>query len=1115
MRTVSVKLMADAADFGRKMRGAGADVKTLRGELEQADRAGRLDNLTSAATGFGLGLVGAAGMAAKFAMDFEKQMSAVKAATHASAGEMEKLRTAALEAGKDTSFSATEAAKGVEELSKAGISTADILNGGLNGALDLAAAGSMDVAAAAETSASALTQFKLRGQDVPHVADLLAAAAGKAQGSVADMGAALNQAGLVAAGTGLTIEDTTGTLAAFASAGLTGSDAGTSFKTMLQMLQAPSGKTKELMDDLGISAYDTSGQFIGITALAGQLKDKLSVLTPELRANAMAQIFGQDAVRASNILYTEGAEGIQEWINKTNDAGYAAETAATKTDNLAGDLERLKGSLETAAIESGGGLNEGLRVLTQSADALVGSVEKLPTGATAAMTVLAALGGALTLGLVAWVKARTAIAAAVVELNAVGPAGAKAATGLQAATKWAGRAAVAFVGMEVAGAIFDKLGNAAVNVDKLTASLQDYATTGKTTEGLTEEFGKNLDELSLIAQSADAATHGFWGSLNDLTSSIPGVNSAVDSMNEAIHGTSFNDATERMKALDESFTAFIGTQKDAKKAGELWNEILTKSSLDTEQLAALLPNAYKGLQELQKSSMAGAGAQGELATKTEKSKEELDEQKKAAEELKKAFDDLFGRYMSADEAAIKYEETLKSTNKELGEGTKTLKLNSEAGRDNRAAALDLIDAIKDQRDANVENGMSVAEADKKYRDQIGTLGKNMEKLGFNRKEVEALIGKYRDVPDKVSTDVEQPGMKGAKTDTQSLWDKLKGIDGNWTANIKTTGYADAKEKLLTLLAAQRSAKDPNLSLSEARRELGRFMATGGPVIGPGTGTSDSIRAWLSNGEHVWTAAEVTALGGQDAMYQLRAAVRSGKRVEIGDETPGFAGGGAVMPYRFNVSKTKIPEVSYGVPPGGRTSDWIVQVVRAAFPGMAVLSKDRPGARTLSGNVSYHARGRAVDFPPSRPLAEWWNLHYKARTKELITPWNSLNIHNGKRHHYTGAVWRQHNFAGGNAHDHVAMGTGGVINEHIVGVGASGRTYEFGERGRPETVVPGYLPSAPMAGPISNTTVIHLTVPLAAGANPREHGRQIAEALQAHLEVGGSIMVRGQTLVGVS
>jgi TP901 family phage tail tape measure protein len=82
------------------------------------------------------------------------------------------------------------------------------------------------------------------------VADLLAAGAGKAQGSVEDMGMALKQGGLLAASTGLSIEETTGTLAAFASAGLIGSDAGTSFKTMLQSLTPVSVAAKNEMDRL-------------------------------------------------------------------------------------------------------------------------------------------------------------------------------------------------------------------------------------------------------------------------------------------------------------------------------------------------------------------------------------------------------------------------------------------------------------------------------------------------------------------------------------------------------------------------------------------------------------------------------------------------------------------------------------------------------------------------------------------------------------------------------------------------------------------------------------------------------------------------------------------------
>jgi TP901 family phage tail tape measure protein len=1080
VRTVSVKLMADATQFRRSVQGASNDVKGLTHELQAADKKGNLDKLTGAATGLGLGLVGAAGMAVKFSMDFEKQMSSVKAATHASSAEIDALRQASLKAGKDTQFSATEAAKGVEELAKAGVSTADILGGGLKGALDLAAAGQLDVGQAAETAASALTQFKLKGQDVPHVADLLSAAAGKAQGSVQDMSAALNQAGLIAAGTGLSIEDTTGTLAAFASAGLIGSDAGTSFKTMLQALQAPSGKTKELMDDLGVSAYDVQGNFIGITALAGQLKTQLSKLTPELRANAMAQIFGSDATRAANILYEQGADGIQAWIDKTNDAGYAAETAAMKTDNLAGDLERLKGSLETQAIQAGGGLTEGLRVLTKSADAFVGTVGQLPPALTGTLTVMAAVGGALTLAGVAWVKARTAIAATVTELNAVGPAGAKAAVGLQAASKWAGRAAVAFVGLEVAGAVFDQLGNSAVNVDKLTAALQDYSTTGKMTQGITDEFGANLEDLSLIAGSAEAATHGFWKQLNDLTSAVPGVSSVVDSMNESLTGTSFNDATDKMRALDESFTAFIATQKDAKKAGELWNEILLKSGLDTQQLQQLLPQTSAAMTKLQETAHSSAGAQGQLAAQTGKTTEQLEKEKEAAEAVEKAFDDLFDRYMSADQAAMNYQETLAATNKELKSGTKTLSANSEAGRKNRSSVLDLIKSIKDQREANIRNGMSVDDADKKYRNQIGTLGKTAEKMGFTRKEVQKLIGKYEDIPGKVNT------------------------------KVTVTGDAAAYARLKKLLVAQQAAQK-GISISAANSAFNK-NASGFRAGGRTGNMGEHEPAGIVHGqEMVFNAKTVRKIDRQAPGFL--------DEVHATGQLPGYAGGGrvATMPFRVNASMTKVITMaealskvapSFGNWPSspsaqrGDSGVWrdVVRLIKSTGPLSGSF-----GNGYRAGDPLWHGSGRAVD---------WMGYNQDALATFLASKRPLELIHRTKHRDY--AYTRGRNKGSFNNtlmqqhrnHVHVAMANGGVIREPVFGVGASGATYEFGEGGRPETVTPGI--AQPMASAGGGRTVVNqVTVAptiVIQGAN--QSPQQIAAEVNRRLGASFDHILRG-------
>jgi TP901 family phage tail tape measure protein len=1028
VRTVSVRLLADINGYTTNMRKAATETRSLSKEIDKAAKGGRLDEVTNMATGLGIGLLGAAAVAVKFSMAFEKQMSGVKAATHASTAEINALREASLQAGKDTSFSATEAAKGVEEMAKAGIATADILGGGLKGALDLAAAGELGVGEAAETAASALTQFKLKGKDVPHVADLLSAAAGKAQGSVSDMGQALNQVGLIAAGTGLSIEETTGTLAAFASAGLIGSDAGTSFKTMLQAIQAPSGKTKELMDDLGVSAYDAGGNFIGIANFAQVLKDKLGKLTPELRANAMAQIFGSDATRAANILYEQGSIGITEWISKTNDAGYAAETAAIKTDNLAGDVERLKGALETAAIESGGGLNQGLRILTKGADGLVSAISSLPAGTTAAITVMSALGGVLMLGSVAWLKARVQMAAVTAELNAMGPAGARAAVGLQAASKAAGIAGLAFVGLEIAGAVFDRLGNGAVNVNKLTMALEDYATTGRMSAGLTDEFGKDLEDFGLIAQSAEAASHGFWGGFNDFFSAIPGVGSAIDSMNESLQGTSFNDATDRMAALDQSFAAFIATQKDANKTNEIWRQLIAKSGLDTQQLLDIMPNATAATRELQKAADAGAGAQGQLATSTTKTTEELEKEKQALEAAKKAFDALFSSQMSIDQANLQVAEGTASLTKELTTGRRELGLNTAEGRKNRAAVLDQIGSINSLRESRIKHGESLDVASGKYLKDIAGLRNSMKQAGFTKKQIDGLVGSYEAIPRSVSTKVAVVGDKAALS-------KL--------ANLKA--YQDALKQGSNVVSIRKQ-------LSKDNADFMKFDVGGRT---PNVGIHEPAGV-VHGQEFVLDARTVKSIDRQAPGFL--------EEVHATHGLPGYAAGGrvATWPFPTTAAGTRIPTMAQALAvvgpvfsgnwPGspsaqrGDSGVWrqVLQLIHSGPKSGSFGNAYRPG------DPKWHGSGRAVD---------WMGYNQDALASYLASkrPLELIHRTNQRDYAYTRGV-NKGSFSSGlmqahRNHIHIAMQHGGTIMEPVFGVGQSGATYSFGEGGRHERVIP--------------------------------------------------------------
>jgi hypothetical protein len=93
-----------------------------------------------------------------------------------------------------------------------------------------------------------------------------------------------------------------------------------------------------------------------------------------------------------------------------------------------------------------------------------------------------------------------------------------------------------------------------------------------------------------------------------------------------------------------------------------------------------------------------------------------------------------------------------------------------------------------------------------------------------------------------------------------------------------------------------------------------FHAAGGPIWGPGTETSDSIPAWLSHNEHVWTAAEVRAAGGHAAVMELRRLVlgRSSLPKYPGDLShgvPGFAGGGPVGGFFSDIWKAVSDPIS--------------------------------------------------------------------------------------------------------------------------------------------------------------------------------------------------------------
>lgn len=340
---------------------ANTDVAALSSNMEDSgESAGDvMDTVADKLLTFGAAGVAGFGLAAKTAADFQQQMSEVGAVSGATAEQMTQLTDKARQIGKDTSFSATEASTAMAELVKAGVSIPDVMNGAADATVALAAAGGTALPTAAEIAANSLNIFNLKGQDMGHVADVIAGAANASAISVEDFGQSIAQSGVVAAQYGLTIDDTATAIVALGNAGIKGGDAGTSLKTMLSNLQPSTKQQVGLFDELGITTdgmsnkfFDAEGNMKSMAEVSGILGDAVNGMGQDQKMATLEMMFGSDAIRAAAVMAETGADGFKELTTQMLSVT-AADVAAQRLDNFKGRLDNAMGGLEDVGITIG------------------------------------------------------------------------------------------------------------------------------------------------------------------------------------------------------------------------------------------------------------------------------------------------------------------------------------------------------------------------------------------------------------------------------------------------------------------------------------------------------------------------------------------------------------------------------------------------------------------------------------------------------------------------------------------------------------------------------------------------------------------------------------------
>lgn len=759
-KNIVIRLMADTASYEAAMTRAGSTARTVASGMEHTGRKSAL--IASGMTAAGLAVAAFGVAAVKMAADFDQQMSTVQANTGATSAQMDQLRAAAIEAGASTVYSASDSADAINDLGKAGMSVTDILNGGLSGALNLAASDGMAVGDAAEYMANALSMFHLKGSQASQVADTLAAGAGKAVGNVSDFGEALNNCGAQANSFGMNIQETTGVLALFAQNGTIGAEAGTQLNSMLMKLAAPSAEASNTMKELGISAYDAQHHFVGMANFAGQLQKAEKNLTDEQRNQANATIFGSYAIKAANYLYEAGESGVNKWTKAVSESGYAAEQAAAKNNNLKGDLENLGGSMESLMISVGEGAQGPLRKMVQGLDTLVDAFAGLPSGVQQTLVVMASLAGVfgavhkaagnlngststmannIGLAIDPIQRVKTALASAQTAFQMFRASSMSASEQMAAFGTSASKAQLKTAGFKAVGSsVMSLLGGPwGIALTVAGAALSAFISRQQKAKEATEQLQSALESGSNISETIAASyqkmnfagadmTHWMGEakiSLTDMTSAAMGNKAATDKVNAALK--EYGKQGHSQMAVAQKMRDSI---KDEAKAYQEAKE-------QTKQKTAAAKNAVDADGKSASAAKDAANANKELGS--------------SASDASSQIDDLVQALFGLESGNLTADQAVDQLNQKIGELSDTCKDNGvvfdQSGN--------LLDRFSEKGTKTKQALEDIASSAQNAAEKILKQG---ESTGFSSGEIERANGVLQDARDAIIRQAEASGM---------------------------------------------------------------------------------------------------------------------------------------------------------------------------------------------------------------------------------------------------------------------------------------------------------------------------------------------------------------------
>jgi len=346
-----------------------------------------------------IGLAGAAIL--RTGVMFEKSINKVAAITDTIikgkiTPEFEALEKQALMLGSSTEFSSTQAADAMALLGRAGFKVNEILES-TDDVLALASASGMDLAFSADVMAKTIRAFGLSAKDATRVSDVLSDVSRRTNVDLETISETFKDAAPIAKAYGLSLEQTAAITGLLGDVGIQGSKAGTTLKSIMLKLAAPSDKARKFMEAMGISVTDASGKMRSAGKILTEIGPKLAGLNKDKQLLVINELFGLRGIAGAAALMeraiAEGKNPIAE-LSKAleGSTGAAKEMQATMLRGSVGVLARFQSALEGVGLAfAKSGLLESFASILEDLAKMLSSLSKLNPQVLKTITIIAGL----------------------------------------------------------------------------------------------------------------------------------------------------------------------------------------------------------------------------------------------------------------------------------------------------------------------------------------------------------------------------------------------------------------------------------------------------------------------------------------------------------------------------------------------------------------------------------------------------------------------------------------------------------------------------------------------------------------------------------------------------